>query len=252
MGVRNVLILFFSAMAVSVVILTVFFSLFFKNFDNLVTFDTRLPESAPELGNIYNENGANQSSKAEGVVHSTINVPEDYRKNGNTTPQAPQEDPMVGVGADTVNPEDSQDTEEALNSDTTKEEDPAPPALEPPAREVKKAAVPNKPPSAPKPAAPDQTVPKLPPMPPAPVPAAPTQENTPVRVDKTGMHQVYLDGFASAEAAKKTADELKTQGIRALVRQQGTQAVLQLGTFSNKDFAEGLAGRVGGKVKSSP
>lgn len=80
MGPRNLLILFFSTVAVSLVILVIFFSLFFKNID--LNFNTKLPQSAPDIGGIYEsgKGGMNPDSKAEGLLRSTVNVPPEIRE----------------------------------------------------------------------------------------------------------------------------------------------------------------------------
>jgi hypothetical protein len=88
MGPRNLLILFFSTVAVSLVILIIFFSLFFKNID--FNFNTKLPSSAPELDSSYvKEHGVapisgsstmSPDSKAQGLSRSTVNVQPDVRE----------------------------------------------------------------------------------------------------------------------------------------------------------------------------
>lgn len=172
MGVRNVLVLFFSAMAVSMVILIVFFSLFFKNFDNLVTFDTKLPESAPDLGTVLEKKGSIESSKSDGTSHSTINVPSDYRGGGNTTtvststPSLPK-DPVVDLNAGAgVQPMDPNEVEpetvpEVAPEETTGDAPEKPKkkkaATHPPVKPVKKESVTVEPPPPP----------VLPPLPPA-------------------------------------------------------------------------------------
>ncbi|HEY9687668.1 MAG TPA: hypothetical protein V6C52_11895 [Coleofasciculaceae cyanobacterium] len=79
MGPRNLLILFFSTVAVSLVILIIFFSLFFKNVD--LSFNTKLPDSAPDLGKIYGDDfKMNPDSKANGLQRSTVNVPPESRE----------------------------------------------------------------------------------------------------------------------------------------------------------------------------
>jgi hypothetical protein len=97
MGVRNILILFFSTLAVSLVILIIFFNLFFKNVD--LSFDTHVPESAPKLENFINRGG---NFKAGDTVHSTVNVPHDAQR------QPGADFPTVGIGAS-----DRTDTEPA-------------------------------------------------------------------------------------------------------------------------------------------
>ncbi len=79
MGPKNLLILFFSTVAVSLVILIIFFSLFFKNVN--LDFNTRLPESAPDIGGAFNQTSTmSPDSKAEGLTRSTVNVPSDSRE----------------------------------------------------------------------------------------------------------------------------------------------------------------------------
>ena len=79
MGPRNLLILFFSTVAVSLVILVIFFSLFFKNLD--LNFNTKLPQSAPDVGGLYTKGGGmNPESKAGGLLRSTVNVPPEIRE----------------------------------------------------------------------------------------------------------------------------------------------------------------------------
>ena len=85
MGPRNLLILFFSTVAVSLVILIILFSLFFKNID--FNFNTKLPSSAPELNNNAFKNAPlptsstmSPDSKAEGISRSTVNVPPEVRE----------------------------------------------------------------------------------------------------------------------------------------------------------------------------
>ena len=68
MSPRNLLILFFSTVAVWLVILVIFFSLFFKNLD--LDFNTKLPQSAPELFK-----RGNKSRKQVGwpvAIHGTV------------------------------------------------------------------------------------------------------------------------------------------------------------------------------------
>lgn len=83
MGPRNLLILFFSTVAVSLVILIIFFSLFFKNVD--LNFNTRLPESAPDIGQQYGSSSTmNPDSKADGLMRSTVNVPPEFQEPAGT------------------------------------------------------------------------------------------------------------------------------------------------------------------------
>ena len=74
MGPRNLLILFFSAVAVSLVILIILSSLVFKNLS--LDFNTHLPESTPDIGRQFsNGPSMNPDSKADSVTRATVNVP---------------------------------------------------------------------------------------------------------------------------------------------------------------------------------
>lgn len=249
MGIRNVLILFFSAMAVSVVILTVFFSLFFKNFDNLVTFDTRLPESAPEFQSVTDEADPQHASRAQGIRHSTINVPRDSRPTpASSEAQTTPEIPSVGIGADLFS-DDFQEDDLLDGLDTPATTKPATTSGE--SRPVNTSTTsgspdgPKKPASSPPPA--EREEPASPPPPP-PSLAEPTGNASP----PSGRHQVYLDGFGSVDDARKTVEHLKAQGVQALVKQSGSKTIIQLGTFNNEAYARSLADQIGGKIKSLP
>ncbi|WP_373531998.1 hypothetical protein [Vampirovibrio sp.] len=87
MGPKNLLILFFSTVAVSLVILIIFFSLFFKNVN--LDFNTRLPESAPDVGSRFSETSTmSPDSKADGLMRSTVNVPPDFKEPEPNTQRA--------------------------------------------------------------------------------------------------------------------------------------------------------------------
>lgn len=92
MGPRNLLILFFSTVAVSLVILIIFFSLFFKNVN--LDFNTRLPESAPDIGSRFNASSTmSPDSKADGLSRSTVNVPPDYKEPEANTQAGKEKEP---------------------------------------------------------------------------------------------------------------------------------------------------------------
>ncbi len=74
MGPRNLLILFFSAVAVSLVILIILSSLVFKNLN--LDFNTHMPESTPEIGRQFEGSSTmSPDSKADSVTRATLNVP---------------------------------------------------------------------------------------------------------------------------------------------------------------------------------
>jgi hypothetical protein len=184
MGVRNVLILFFSAMAVSLVILIVFFSLFFKNFDNLITFDTKLPESAPELNGFFDNQNADPNSKADGVAHSTINVPEDLRNKGIVPAPAMPEASIPATGAGML-PDPNSPVDPTLETNPVEGEPPVgadekPQAADGDGKPDTKADTAHAPVKKPKPvkaaASAEPPAPKVAPVPSVPVPPTPTAE----------------------------------------------------------------------------
>src|SRR5690606_22080332 len=68
-----------STVAVSLVILIIFFSLFFKGVD--LNFNTRLPESAPDIGRQFSGSSTmSPDSKADGIMRSTVNVPPEMKE----------------------------------------------------------------------------------------------------------------------------------------------------------------------------
>lgn len=75
MGPRNLLILFFSAVAVSLVILIILSSLVFKNLS--LDFNTHMPETTPDIGTQFSSQtqSMNPDSKADSVSRATVNVP---------------------------------------------------------------------------------------------------------------------------------------------------------------------------------
>jgi len=75
MGPRNLLILFFSAVAVSLVILIILSSLVFKNLS--LDFNTHMPETTPDIGSQFSSQtqSMNPDSKADNVSRATVNVP---------------------------------------------------------------------------------------------------------------------------------------------------------------------------------
>jgi hypothetical protein len=73
MNVRNMVILFLAVLAISLVILVIIFSLFFKNMD--FSFSTHAPVTAPSLSEQFG--GSPNHSKAEDVNQSNVRVPGD-------------------------------------------------------------------------------------------------------------------------------------------------------------------------------
>lgn len=241
MGIRNSLILFFSAMAVSMVILIVFFSLFFKNFDNLITFDTRMPDMAPTLGSVFDPSKSAENSKVEGLEHSTINVPMETASSsggGGSKPASsetastePLLEPGTGAGVPGVTLQD--DPEQATG--TKPEESPknADPKTTDPIRTPNINAG-----STTGATSPSNTSTK-------------PSTNAKTSTTSTGntSHQVVLDGFKNKEDAQKAAESLKAKGINPIVKEHKGKPVVQVGSFSNPDNAKQMAEKTGGRVK---
>jgi len=109
MGPRNLLILFFSAVAVSLVILIILSSLVFKNLS--LDFNTHMPETTPDIGTQFSSQtqSMNPDSKADNVSRATVNVPPESVEpaapaNGkaDTTTKEPSAADMVPVTDDAV------------------------------------------------------------------------------------------------------------------------------------------------------
>lgn len=111
MGPRNLTILFISTVAVSLVLLILFFSLFFKNVD--LSFDTKMPESAPDLGNFYKDGQAH--TKGDNVGGANVRVP----AGAPPAPAAPSK-PASGVGDEDLSKlqEENQEAEDSASEDT--------------------------------------------------------------------------------------------------------------------------------------
>jgi hypothetical protein len=86
MAPKNLLLLFCSTLALSLVVLIIFFSLFFKNVD--LSFNTREPDSAPSV-NLSPTEGilpSKEHSKSEALQHATINVPPEQKAVESSVP----------------------------------------------------------------------------------------------------------------------------------------------------------------------
>ncbi len=217
MGVRNILILFFSTMAVSLVILIVLFNLVFKNFE--MEFDTRIPESAPTLESLGDREGAD-GFKAENVLNSSVRVPDGYSG-------APVTKTSTAEGAGET---DSQRQGSHNDADT-----PVAEIINPP---EPGQAVPPTPPPGIRPGTPDSEPHR---------PAIPTAHIEPEPANT--LYQVYIDGFASEEAARAKVDALKAGGVESFVSTAGGRPVVKLGTFSSRESADAVASQNGAKVR---
>jgi len=215
------MILFFSTVAVSLVILIIFFSLFFKDVD--LKFNTRLPESAPDLGKFY---GDEDDSKASGLNRSTINVPPEFRPMPDEPVSKPSEE-KEEVATSSDEETDESVTEQSQERVDIDEQPSAPvpaPAPKEPKKEVKKEA--------------------------------PKKETLPAEEEKpaepsTASYQVYMGDFASREDAEAAAARATAAGVSPLIKHSGGRYTVQLGSFSSKENADSLAGRTGARVRKN-
>lgn len=240
MGPRNLLILFFSTVAVSLVILIIFFSLFFKNVD--LNFNTRLPQSAPVIGGL-SEDGEpmDPHSKASGLMRSTVNVPPEFRGQEASTEEK-QADVEV---SDSEMPPVSDDV--MLDSE---HEPPVPGRTTPVATsstDKDKDKKEKKPSATPAPPAEKPLQPLIPP--PAPVERTPSGPPVPEEGAAVPSYRVVLGSYANRDEADAAAARATSQGATAIVKQSGNRYSVQLGHFSNRQNAEALAGKTGASVE---
>jgi len=96
-NVKRILLLFFTTMALSLVILIVLFNLFFKNID--IEFDTKMPEQAPVLDTTGDEGSTETEESTENntswrfvprrearfqeqnVIHAVVTVPGQWQRS---------------------------------------------------------------------------------------------------------------------------------------------------------------------------
>ncbi|MBK8189984.1 MAG: hypothetical protein IPK79_05985 [Vampirovibrionales bacterium] len=230
MGFRRILILFFSTMTVSLVILLVLFNLVFKNID--LSFDTKTPESAP----ILEDEGPPAEFKAANTGSAVVRVP------GSPAFVAPAIAPTTQV--QTPPPQSAQEAVVESPSHappTLVQVEPPPPA----APALRRPMTPPPPPvtrtlEPPDPAFEPRLRPRV--APPAPTPVA-----TPP-APKT-LYQVYVDGYGSDTEARAAAETLKGRGVEAFSGLSGGRHVVKLGTFSSRESAEAVAGQNGAKIR---
>ncbi len=241
MGPRNLLILFFSTVAVSLVILIIFFSLFFKNVD--LNFNTRLPESAPDIGNLYGNSPAmSQESKANGLSRSTVNVPPELAPS--TQPHEP----------DKAEAEISDNELPPVSDDVILDDLPPVPNAKAPTTEKSTKTT-----GVPTPSQPTRTVERKPTEQPVMEPLIPIESmpsNSPP-VPQQGQakpetnYKVVLGNYGSKDEADAAAAKAAASGVVPIVKQTGNRYSVQLGSFSNRQNAESLAGKVGANVQKA-
>ncbi|MBX2861403.1 MAG: hypothetical protein KTR14_09210 [Vampirovibrio sp.] len=222
MGIKNIFILFVSTTAISLVVFTVVFSLFFKNVD--LTFDTKEPESAPGVVNTIlpgSDNKQPAKFQSTGVSSADLKVPPEF------APRPAEDDD------DATEPEEDVKLAEQPENDIqrtpffSRNEDSETKDTEPPTPVVVMAQAPV----------------ALPAPPPGPQPLKQSKKA------QKAMYQVYLDGFSSESAARKKIQQLQGKGVQAFVATGRGRYVIKLGTFSSKSSAKSWARKLGAKVK---
>lgn len=272
MGVRNILVLFFSTMAVSLVILIILFNLIFKNID--MTFETKIPESAPTIdypeeedsGNPFSkEEGFSSEFKARGVHESKIDVPGGSRRQVSETSSSTSSDteteqaerPTPESPVKLLNPEPVPELKSTPKSDP-KVDVPKGDALRGDAKSNSKRDLPaahrlprETSPEVPKMAgSAHRTEVRLkPPIPTSSETSGARQEQEQPAQKKTGLYQVYIDGFSSEAEARSRVSSLQARGVEAFVTSSGNQTVVRLGTYSSEESAQRIARENGAKIR---
>jgi cell division protein FtsN len=242
LGTRNVLILFFSALSISLLLLLVLFSVFFKNLDFSVK--TKDLATAPTLG-------ADSTSPGDVVTTPTIENPwssEAIRQKLNlilpgeaeklkksvedqTTAMEGEVGKKSSKGSSNVKPDEyymgveadpssiTQDENDSSSSDTaaptpgTGDESETPASTRKPVEDAPKVNV---------------------------VQSAPASRS----------YRVYMGGFGSRADAENARANLQAQGYSAVLKQGSGGYQLQLGVFGDEGRARQLAGQTGASVEA--
>jgi cell division protein FtsN len=237
LGTRNVLILFFSALSISLLLLLVLFSVFFKNLD--LSVKTKDLATAPTLGTESSSPGDVETEPAspanpwsseairqklnlilpgeakklkDSVENQTKILEGDVSKSPKTNKNVKPEEYYMGVEADPSSVTLDEDGETTYDSGT-----PAP--------------TPTDDASAMR----EDTPPKVNVVQPAPAPK---------------MYRVYMGGFGSRADAEGARANLQAQGYSAVLKQGGAGYQLQLGVFGDESRARQLAGQTGASVEA--
>jgi cell division septation protein DedD len=215
LGSRNVWVLFFSALSISLLVLLLLFSFFFKNLDFNVK--TKELDEAPTLETGINmQNTEVSSPEEEGVDPQELkdrlrlNVPDEAGRLRNNTTQANNKkktDAYVGLDA--------------------------------PKRKLS-----NKSTLAPTPASPET-------MQTNEVDATtPTPEATSKTAAVVQKFRVYLGGFFSRGDAEATQDRLKAQGYNSIIKQSSSGFEVQLGIYNDEATAKSVATSTGASLET--
>lgn len=237
MGIRNMVILFLSALGLSLIILIVFFSLFFKNID--LSFDTKLPEAAPDLSDMVEDGdippGSNEPSKAEGVFHATINVPDEINHQSSAVAEDKPAEAAKDLAPIQGLPENPLATEET--SKPADDRSSGQNVDKKSAKTVVKPVIQSKESSKP--------TPDLGSPPPAPTPGSPGE----AKDVQTTQYNVILQGFSTKQDAELALPRVLDDAPGAFIRKNGSGYMIQLGSFGDKSNAESLAGQTGATVR---
>ncbi|MGE0201068.1 MAG: SPOR domain-containing protein [Candidatus Melainabacteria bacterium] len=286
MSLRNLMILFFSTLSVSLVILIIFFSFFFQNVD--LAFDTKVPESAPDMSGMYVKETDNRPEKTDAKakpakaenktdpaarkapvlktekhkdaepdrVTAGVGLSENDVVSHPVAEKPPakaavkaQEKPSTKAEAGKTEPKKTETTGPAKAAEKPKE--PAATAKTAPGKTPGKAI--SSPPENPKPQTTLKTdsVHKPVPTPSAETakPAVKKEDAKPAAAAPASQYSVTVDGFSSRDKAAEKAANLNAGGkANAFVKQVGDQYVVQVGVYGNKANADAMAKSVGGKV----
>lgn len=282
MGPRNLIILFFSTLMVSLVILVIFFSLIFKNVD--IEFNTKLPNTAPDVDERFKKHEDDLTTLADDDDEEDMGGEETddthymgdgneklygiKTKDGKTITHKPNkrsrildiEGAVINVpGGEPLGADE--ESEIAGEEQEALVENPVDPTAEEDADGQRHESF-----LDPSTSDEDESNPLRPvpysgngaPVPPpsnpdpvnhegVPLPSNPALETT--SSNSSSQYQVYIDGFDNAADAQNLANQLKGSGAQPYVKTIGGQSVVQIGIFSSKENADSTAKRVGAKVR---
>ncbi len=212
LGSRNVWVLFFSALSISLLVLLLLFSFFFKNLDFKVK--TKELDEAPTLETGINmQNTEVSSPEEEGLDPQELkdrlrlNVPDEAGRLRNQSTTKKKTDAYVGV-------------------DAPKRKAVAKPSLAPTPVSAE----------TPETASVEAT--------------SPTPEATPKAVAVVQKFRVYLGGFFSRGDAEATQSRLKAQGYNSIVKQSSGGFEVQLGIYNDESTAKSVATATGASLEA--
>jgi cell division septation protein DedD len=231
LGAKNVLILFFSALSVSLLVLLLLFSFFFKNLNFSVK--TKDLEEAPILQEAPLEGrpalteesslvNTNDSWDAKSLANRLrINVPKEAERvreilTDPTEAKTNVEDYYIGVETDYMPPKYDLEPLPNLSDDEGAEADSAPPS----------------------------------PVPALPSESSPSTSETPALSTVTpSRYRVYIGGFLNRADAEAARARIAAQGYAPIVKASGATYQVQTGVYSSKAQANTVASSTGGSVE---